>query len=330
MRLVGVLWMAALAAVSPCALSSAARAQDASVPEQIIEAMHQLWGQHPGLRANHAKGIVVQGSFTPTEAGARLSRAPLFRGGSVPVIARFSDPTGIPDVADGSARARPNGLAIRFGPVDNGQMDLVLNTLPFFPVATGEEFRDMLRAAAASGPGSPKPTASDRFGESHPAAPRAAAAVRTPSSLARATYNGLNAFIFVDSVGTRRPFRVRMVPVDGVDLLSNEDAAQRPANFLMEELPARLTQRPVQFRFMAQLAKPGDQTKDATQPWPDDREVVDLGIVTFTAPAADGEKIARETVFMPTNLPDGIEPSDDPLIDTRVQAYAISFGLRSQ
>jgi catalase len=35
-------------------------------------------------------------------------------------------------------------------------------------------------------------------------------------------------------------------------------------------------------------------------------------------------------LFLPSNLTDGIEVSDDPLIDARNQAYAVSFGRRSQ
>jgi catalase len=81
---------------------------------------------------------------------------------------------------------------------------------------------------------------------------------------------------------------------------------------------------------MAQLARPGDQTRDPTQPWPDDREVVDLGTITLECVPANADQIARETVFMPSNLVPGIEVSDDPLIDARVQAYAVSFSRRSQ
>lgn len=324
---------AALALALPLALvPAAAFAQDAAtVAEQTIETMQKLFGRHLGMRANHAKGVVVAGSFTPTEAGARLSRASLFRSGPVPVIGRFSDATGIPDIADGSPQARPNGLAVRFRLPNGEQMDMVLNTLPFFPVATGEEFLELLRAAAASGPGVPKPTPLERFGATHPAAPRAAASLATPASFARTAYNGVNAFVFVDEAGKRQPFRARVVPVEGVRALGAEEASRQPPNFLMDEIAARLGQgRPVQYRFMAQLARPGDQTRDATQPWPEGRELVELGTITFDRVPAEADRIARENVFMPDNLPDGIEVSDDPLIDARAQAYAVSFGLRSQ
>jgi catalase len=315
----------------PLALPPPARAEDAgSVAEQTVETMHTLFGQHPGVRSNHAKGLVVEGSFTPSEAGARLSRSPLFRSGAVPVVARFSDATGVPDIADGAAQARPNGMAVRFSLPGDEQMDMVLNSLPFFPVATGEEFLELLRAAAASGPGSAKPTAVERFVQAHPSAGSPALAVSAPTGLDRAPYNGINAFVFVDAAGKRQPFRVRVVPVDGVQTLSPEDARGRPPNYLMDGIGPRLAQGPMRFRFMAQLAKPDDQTRDASRPWPDDREVADLGTIALTRLAPEGERIAKETVFMPSNLTDGIEVSDDPLIDARVQAYAVSFGQRSR
>jgi catalase len=119
-------WITALAVALPCALAfpSQAQAQDAPVAERIVETMQRLWGKHPGLRVNHAKGIVVEGSFTPAGTGARLSRASLFRGGPVPVTVRFSDATGRPNVADGSPAARPNGIAVRFHIPGGEQMDL--------------------------------------------------------------------------------------------------------------------------------------------------------------------------------------------------------------
>ena len=39
-------------------------AADANVNVQIVDALNQRYGVHPGYRANHAKGIVVEGNFT--------------------------------------------------------------------------------------------------------------------------------------------------------------------------------------------------------------------------------------------------------------------------
>lgn len=319
-----------LALAVACALPVGAFADESSVPEQIVDTMNLLYGRHPGIRANHAKGVVVEGSFQPSDEGGKLSSAVLFQGGPIPVTVRFSDSTGLPDLPDGAPNANPHGMAIRFDLTDGGQMDIVANSLPFFPVATGEEFRDLLQAASMSGPDAAKPTPIQRFLAAHPAAPAAIGSLATPTSLATETYNGVNAFVFVDAAGKRQPFRFQISPVAGTEHLSAEDAAKQTPDFLMTELPARLAKEPARFRLLAQLAEASDPLDDATKPWPAERRMVDLGTITLTKPVADSAAAEKELLFMPTNLTDGIEASDDPLIQTRVDAYAISFDRRSQ
>ena len=114
--------------------------------------MNTLFGKHPGARANHAKGVVAEGSFTPSAEAAKISKASLFKGPAVPVTIRFSDATGVPTIPDGAANANPHGMALKFKLSDGSEMDVVTNALKYFPVATGEEFRDLLRAVADSGP----------------------------------------------------------------------------------------------------------------------------------------------------------------------------------
>jgi catalase len=313
-----VLLSTALAAAAP------ALAQEASTAEQTIDAMNTLFGKHPGARANHAKGVVAEGSFTPSPEAAVISKASLFQGPAVPVTIRFSDATGVPTIADGAANANPHGLALKFKLADGSEMDVVTNALKYFPVATGEEFRDLLKAVAAH------PTALERFAASHPAAATAGGTAKTPSSLARQTYNGVNAFILVDKDGKRQPFRYRIEPVQGEEILSPEDAAKRDPDFLMGEIGPHVAKEPAQFRVLAQLAQAGDPTNDATKPWPDDRKTVDLGTLTVSKVVPDSVEAEKALLFMPNNLTDGIEVSDDPLIDARVQAYAVSFSRRSQ
>lgn len=313
-----------------CALPSLAYAQDASVAEQTVDVMNKMWGQHPGFRANHAKGVVVEGSFTPTKEAASLSKASLFAGPPIPLTARFSDSTGLPDIADGSAQASPHGLSVKFHLPDGGEVDLVENSLAFFPVANGEEFLQLLQAASVSGPDASKPTKLDQFFASHPQAPKAFGSTTTPTSFARETYNGIDAFVFVSADGKRQPFRFQVVPEDGAEHMSAEESTKQKPNFLVDELPQRLARGPVRFHLKAQLAAPGDPTSDATRPWPGDRPVVDLGVITLAKAASDNDAAQKALLFLPNNLTDGIEVSDDPLIDARDQAYAVSFGRRAQ
>jgi catalase len=65
--------------------SSAGSSQDTwrfnpPVTTQVVDLANKLSGVHPGFRAFHAKGAVVEGSFKASPEAARLSRAPLFSG----------------------------------------------------------------------------------------------------------------------------------------------------------------------------------------------------------------------------------------------------------
>jgi len=56
---------------------------------QIVDALNTRYGVHPGSRSNHAKGIVVEGAFTPTPEAAQLSKSALFSGPTLPATVRF-------------------------------------------------------------------------------------------------------------------------------------------------------------------------------------------------------------------------------------------------
>ncbi len=319
--------VAALAALGLC-LPAVVRAQDPPVEQQIVDQMNKVFGAHAGFRANHAKGVVAEGSFKGSPEAAGLSKAVLFSGTEIPVTVRFSDSTGVPNLPDGSDDANPHGMAVKFHLPDGSDMDIVINSLKFFPVSTSEEFRDLLVAIAQSPPDAAKPTKFQQFVASHPTIPAAFATVATPDSFANEAYFGINAFVFVNKAGTKQAVRYQMIP-ERVVHLDKAEAAKKAPNFLMEELPARLKQRPVTFRFMAQLAAVGDTTRDPSKPWPDDRKLVELGVLTIDKAVTNSEDAQKKLLFLPGQLTEGIEQSDDPMIDVRNGAYAISFSRRN-
>ena len=47
------------------------------------------------------------------------------------------------------------------------------------------------------------------------------------------------------------------------------------------------------------------------------------------SPLADSAAAEKPLLFMPGQLTDGIEQSDDPLVDVRDGAYAVSFSRRN-
>ncbi len=120
-----------------------------------------------------------------------------------------------------------------------------------------------------------------------------------------------------------------MVPERTVHL-DADDAAKRPPDFLMDELPERLKKGPVTFHLKAQLAAADDSTKDATKPWPENRKIAELGVLTVNKVVTNSAEVQKTLLFLPGQLIDGIEQSDDPLIDVRNGAYAISFSRRNR
>lgn len=309
-------------------LSQPARAEDEAIEVQVVNALNKAFGAHAGLRSNHAKGVVVEGSFKASPDAAKLSRAAIFDGSTIPVTVRFSNSTGIPDLPDGAPAANPHGMAIKFHLPDGSETDMVTNSLKFFVVSTAEEFRDLFLAIADSPPDAPKPTKFEQFVAAHPTLPAAAATVGTPASFADENYFGIDAFIFVNKDEQRQAVRYVIEPERLVHL-SPEDAAKQPPNFLMDEIAQRLKQGPATFRLKAQLAAPGDQTSDPAKPWPDDRQVVDLGVLTIDKAVANSAEAEKPLLFLPGQIIDGIELSDDPLVSIRDGAYAESFARRN-
>jgi catalase len=166
------------------------------------------------------------------------------------------------------------------------------------------------------------------FLANHPSVGKATATLGIPASFANEQYHGINAFVFTNRNGQKQAIRYIIEP-EKIVYLSKEDATKKSPSFLMDDLRMRLAKGPVTFHIKAQLAAAGDSTKDSTQPWPEDRKVVDLGVLTIDKTVADSVAAEKKLLFLPGRLTDGIEPSDDPLIAARDGSYAVSFGRRN-
>jgi catalase len=306
-------------------ISGGAAAQGVD-PAELVRDIHAIFGEHHA-RAVHAKGVVLNAAFEPTEQARQLSRANVFAG-KIQATVRLSNTTGFPEIPDADPNASPRGLAVKFK-LDNGsEMDLVTHSFNGFPAATAAEFHNFLQAAAASGPGAAKPTPIEKYLQSHPeAVPFVTQQKPPPESFATTAYFGVNAFAFVDAAGKKTTLRYRIVPQAGEKYLGAASAASKGPNYLVEEIAARTARAPVIFDWMAQIAQPSDKVDDPSIPWPEGRQLVKLGTLTITGVAADQAGLSRSLVFLPNNVPAGVEPVD-PMIDVRSAAYPISFGER--
>jgi catalase len=294
--------------------------------QDLLAAFDALNGLHPGFRPVHAKGVMVSGTFTAAAAASELTRAPHIQRPSTRVIVRFSDFAGVPTIPDNDPNgASPRGMATRFYLGEHVHTDIVAHSTDGFPARTGEEFLGFLQAAAASGPEAPHPTPIEQFLAAHPAALAFVMTLKPiPTSFARESFFGVAPLKFTSAAGVSRFGRFRIRPTAGNEYLAPEAAAAKSADFLMEEIVERLAREPVEFHIVVQLAGDGDPTDDATAHWPDDREEVEFGTLSLTKLENHDEPELRKIIFDPIPRVDGIEASNDPLLEVRAALYLLS------
>ena len=296
---------------------------------QIFETMLKISGDKPGFRVVHAKGIVCQGTFTPSREAAALSRAAHFSGPAVPVTVRFSDAAPDPFVPDNSAFAGPRGIAIRFNLPGGKTTDIVAMSQNGFVVATGEDFLALQKSLVATDPTKPHPWPVEQFLGAHPLALKfVQESAVAPESFATEAFFSNNAFAFVNKNGVKQAGRYQILPVAGPHHLSEEEAKAKPADFLMQDLKTRLGAGPIQHRLVVQLPNPGDPTHDPSVVWPEDRKTIDLGTLSIVSVVPDSVAAERALAFFPTNLVEGIEVSDDPFPDLRSRVYLLASNHR--
>jgi catalase len=305
-----------------------------ALSNDLLQQFETLFGAYPGFRPAHAKGVLLSGTFTPSADAASLTRAPHLSRASTPVTVRFSNSTGVPMIPDNDPNADPRGIAIRFHLAERVHTDIIGHTVDGFPVRTGQEFLEFLRAVAASNDPS-KPAASpspiEIFLGSHPSALAFVQAPKpAPASFATANYFGVTAMRFINADGAARYGRYRIHPEAGAEFLDDAAAKAKGPNYLFEELNQRIAGGPIGLQVEVQMAEPNDVVDDATIRWPAERPVIPFGTIALTGKVdADAEQ-QKHLIFDPIPRVDGIEASGDPLLELRAAAYLISGRRRRQ
>jgi catalase len=310
-----------------------ALAQDAAtqtpLPVGLVDALNAVFGKQTDNRAVHAKGIVLEGKFTPSAEAASLTKAPHLQAGTtVPVTVRFSDFAGVPAIPDTDPNASPRGMAVKFKLPDGSNSDLVMHSYNGFPTATAEEFRELLVALAASGKDAPHPTPLEKFFETHPIAKTFLTTEKpAPVSFASLPYYAVNSFKLTNAKGDSTVVRYQMLPEGGAEYLTKEQLAGAGPTYLEDEIRKRVADGPVRMKLQVQLAEPGDKIEDPSIAWPDSRKTVELGVIEIDKVDPDSDAAQRALLFVENAVPAGIEPAD-PMVDIRAQAYAVSFARR--
>lgn len=296
-------------------------------PTELVDALNGVFGKHAGARGSHAKGFCASGSFTPAATARALTNAHLLGTSTVPAEIRFSVAGGNPAAADKGRSAR--GMAVRLAD-GKETWDMVFISEPVFFAATTASFVSFLHARVAD-PATKKPDPAkiaahnERYPESKTQLGLLAAHA-APSSYATTPYFSNHAFRFVADGGGATFARLQFEPLAGTHYLSEDEEKSRSADFLQDELGTRLAREKTAFDLYAQPAASGDSLTDSSVQWSNKPAKVLLGRLTVTAVTGQD---CNESVYMPTQLPSGIEPSDDPVLKARAPAYAVSKARRA-
>jgi catalase len=296
-----------------------------ALSEELLKQFESIFGAHPGFRPAHAKGVMLTGTFSPAPGAAALTRAPHVQQKSTPVTVRFSNSTGLPLLPDNNPNANPRGIAIRFHLGEHVHTDIIGHSTDGFPTHTGAEFLEFLRAVASSDASKPSPSPIEVYLGSHPAALAFVQAPKpAPSSFARETYFGVTAMRFENKDGVAHYGRYRIAPEAGNHHLSESEVAARGENFLFDELKERISTGPISFRVLVQVAGSEDTVDDATIHWPENRPLADFGMIALHSLVSDNDSLQKQIIFDPIPRVDGIEPSEDPLLELRAAVYLLS------
>jgi catalase len=299
-------------------------------PGDIVDSLQIHDGLHPGFRRAHAKGICIEGVFQGNGDGKALSKAQAFEAGDVPAIGRFSTGGGQPYAPDGRLIFR--SLAVSLTQPNGEQWRLAMDDVPIFLVATPQAFRDFQLAAAPDpSTGKPDPAGTADFLAHHPETQAFMQWLREAplsSSFANSTYYSINAFRFTNAADETRHVRWSLVPEAPFAELDKETLGARPADFLFEDVVTRLQQGPLRWHMIVSVAAPNDPVDDATRAWPGDRPQVDVGTLIVQRATTEETGACRNITFDPLILPQGIAPSDDPLLPARSAAYFTSLRRR--
>jgi catalase len=298
--------------------------------DEIVDKIHDVLGHFPGYRTLHADGRLYQGVFQAYPAARTFTRAQHLQGGRMPATVRFSKGGGDPHALFNATV----GMATRFYLPDGRVTNLVMLSQKLFFANTIEQFValvDSLRPTQPHGPLN-KPGL-DAFMASNPnvaAVLKMRAESLAPVSFGSTEFHAIHAFRFINDHDEERFVRIHWRPIEGVRGQAVADLAKESPSVLFEELDERLATRPVEFEMVLELAQPGDPLNDATALWPAERERVPVGLLTVTAPTTEAEIGDPLMNHDPTQLLDGIEATDDPILQIRRGVYEASAANRSQ
>ena len=96
------------------------------------------------------------------------------------------------------------------------------------------------------------------------------------------------------------------------------------------DLLNKLKNGPVSFDMVFSFADASDDESNPAIAWPNERKTLTAGTINITSSEAQTNGACDGIRFDPLILPQGIEPTNDPILRARSAAYAESYRRRAR
>ena len=273
---------------------------------------------------NHANGFCTSGVFKPNPQITDTFAIEFFTQANIDIVARFSLGGTNPQSSDKTA-GRFMSLKLNG---DTESLQFVTSNAEVFFASNLEDFFTFQTKVKQGNDGKQwlidnKPDAKAFFDYIKKLPPTI--------SYADNRYFGVNSFMFNSKNGAPVAGRWIFEPANGVITASADELAQKPDNFLHKELIERISTTPATWDLFVQLAEKQDNVNDPTIVWPTSRPRLLIGQVIINGQHDDAKATLEcdKGIFNPLQLPKGIAPSADPILNARSAAYIESFIRRN-
>lgn len=295
--------------------------------EVAVDRIERGFGAYPGYRRAHARGDMYEALFTANGEAAQWTTAPHFKNGQTRAIVRFSHSS--PDPLWPDAQSPVKGMAVRFENPDGSAASVVGVNAPIFFARTPETFNEMVGIFKSFKEGKPRLrdliTLFIKYPDSR-AAIRVLRKLHAPESFATGRYYSMHAYYFIGPSSRKQPVKYEWEPEAGVHTVDKPGDAGLGWGIFEKELRERVARGPVGFRLFVRIGEEGDPTDDPTKPWPEERRRVEIGRLVLGRVLKDAEGMK----FDPTEVTEGIQCTEDPILHYRHHAYSVSHKRRSE
>lgn len=305
--------------LSAILLLSQGPAANAAETPNVVDSFEKVFGVTEGKRRNHTKGFCFTATLTPQDKSIKqFTNSPLFTD-ELNVIGRFSHGGGNYLAADDKPGKYGMGLSIT---TSSDELHIMaVNTLDFFPVATPEAFAELMHAKAQGA------DAVKRFKDVNVELQRFAAHMSkkqtTLTPYEGHTYNSVNSFYLVNDNEEKTAIRWSFVPSQ------NESIVLEPGqDFFYENMRQNLSDHDLVWDMVITIANADDDIDNPAIPWEGEHKKIIAAKLKVLSISTDEQGKCDRINFDPLILSSGFEPSADPLLQARRNAYAISFVRR--